>query len=231
MQEIFPNVWLGSLSAVGEVAAAAAEVIADPNQSVTTSSSSSSCCRTTDHPANDPQISNSIHHWTVISILDSPKLIHLVQSLLRQLIEEKRCTHVVWKLPDTRQAPFLSTTLSSILRIIDEGIDHPSNNNKKSCCLIHCAKGVSRSVATCAAWLISRRHCLTVQQAMEMIQQKITATTTTKATIRPNMGLVASLRAIEQCQGNVCDAMDRMKSSQQQNQQQNTDSSQLLWLG
>jgi Dual specificity phosphatase, catalytic domain len=213
MKEIFPNLWLGSLLSVSEIKATVTAPIIVPTQK----NAEFSCMDRHIHPSLMITRRNEvIHHWTVISILDSPKLINLVQSILQQLIEENRCTHVVWKLPDTSQAPFLSTMLSSILHTIDEGLGHHqnnnsnNNNNNKACCLIHCAKGISRSVATCAAWLISRRHCQTIQEAMELIRLK-----TNNAVISPNMGLLASLRAIEQCQGNVIDAMARIKSSEQ----------------
>lgn len=193
-----PNLWLGSLAAVREV--------------VNTERVGGAGGSSNYNSNNDPQ-TNVFHrrrHWTVISILESPSLVNLTKQLLKESIDAGRCTHIVWKLPDTCQAPFLSKTLETILKQIDEGIrtddDDGASTTSTKTCLIHCAKGVSRSAATCAAWLMTRKHqdCSTVQEALTWIRNR------GHTQVSPNMGFLASLRALEQCQGDVSKAMVRM---------------------
>jgi hypothetical protein len=125
---------------------------------------------------------------------------------------------VKWDLQDKAGADFLSKRLVEVLEEIDEAMlrnsPQDSNDSKQqqddgsssssSCCLIHCAFGISRSAAIVAAWLISRRKCTTVSDALAAVRQ-------VRSGASPNLGFVAALRAIEQCDGDVGAAMQRMK--------------------
>ncbi|KAG7355139.1 flavin-binding monooxygenase-like protein [Nitzschia inconspicua] len=203
MQEIIPTLWLGSIAALREIGS-----LDPPTTSCSSvsrsSNNSNSLCNEKD---------TAIHHWTVISILDSPKLIDLTKTILQDLVSAGRCTHVVWRLSDTCHATFLSTTLESILQQIDDGIDCETKNelingrSTNKACLVHCAKGVSRSVATCVAYLLSRRYCNTVQEAMDIIRKN-----GRQPEVSPNLGFLASLRALEQCHGNLSEAIVRWKN-------------------
>ena len=137
----------------------------------------------------------------MISILDSPKLLAFSKSVLKDSIDKGNCTHVVWKLADKPSAVFLSPELKSLFETIDEGISQ--NDNGDTACLVHCAKGVSRSVATVAAWLISRKS-LSLSHSLDMIRQ------TAQPDAMPNMGFLASLRALEKCSGDIDKAMQRL---------------------
>lgn len=70
-------------------------------------------------------------------------------------------------------------------------------------CLIHCVKGQSRSVTVCAAWLLSRKKFHTMKNALDHIRS-------CRPSIQPNIGFISYLHAIEQCNGNINDAIDRI---------------------
>jgi protein-tyrosine phosphatase len=70
-------------------------------------------------------------------------------------------------------------------------------------CLVHCAQGCSRSVAVCAAWLLTRRKATTVDKALTILRA-------VRPTAHPNLGFVAGLRALEQCHGDLNAAIERM---------------------
>jgi protein-tyrosine phosphatase len=186
IKEVFPNVWLGSLSAV---------------QIVCSESS--------------PDVD-----WTVISLLDSPRLVAFSESLLKDRVEKGTCRHIIWNLADKPGASFLSDRLKQVLAIMDEASDdetknticiHKNDTNKA--CLVHCAKGVSRSVSVCAAWYISRKSS-TLSEALDMIRKS-------RPEAMPNIGFLAALRALEQSQGDVDKAMDRMSSNTSTGQTKN----------
>jgi protein-tyrosine phosphatase len=138
--------------------------------------------------------------WTIISVLQSAKLSLYVQTAVAEMRNRNSEIEIQteeWTLADQSQANLISARLSEILELMDESI-HPDKNRA---CLVHCAYGVSRSAAICAAWLIARRH-LSLQQAMEQIR-------VARSEASPNMGFVAGLRALEQCGGNIEDAQQR----------------------
>jgi protein-tyrosine phosphatase len=151
--------------------------------------------------------------WTVITIM-SGKMIKVIQDTLKQ--EQEKFGHPVvhhhelWDLPDKIQADFVTNRLDEILTVISESIDDPSATlvakgaSQKHCrrnCLVHCARGVSRSAAVCAAWLISRqRYSLT--ESLDLLRSV--------REVNPNMGFLAGLRAIETCNGNILQAQQRL---------------------
>lgn len=137
--------------------------------------------------------------WTIISILDSEKLILLSQALMAQSSNIRR---EIWNLPDRGTADFLSDRLSIILDLIDESL--PSRETPKKACLVHCAQGISRSAAVCAAWYMSRKEA-SLERALAIIRQ-------VRPQVLPNLGFIACLRAIEQCHGDIQAARERMKS-------------------
>lgn len=144
--------------------------------------------------------------WTVISVLQSAQSRDFAQDCLNEIESdavriEKR---VVWELPDRSQAEFLSDRLDEILRVIDSVILTSSEKHYPRACLVHCAFGISRSASLVAAWLLSRRKVHTLEEAMEILRS-------VRPKVSPNMGFVAMLRAIEQCDGNVMAAIERMK--------------------
>jgi protein-tyrosine phosphatase len=120
------------------------------------------------------------------------------------LVDERVVEHIVWKLPDKANADFLSKKLVSILESIDRVVVEAPGNNQA--CLVHCAQGISRSAGVCAAYYISRRKS-SLQDALATIRL-------VRPQVQPNLGILASLRAIEQCGGNVEQAMKRMKKKE-----------------
>jgi predicted protein tyrosine phosphatase len=145
--------------------------------------------------------------WTIISILNSEKLIRLSQILMAP---SSNIRHEIWNLPDRGTADFLSDRLSTILDLVDESL--PSLETPKKGCLVHCAQGISRSVAVCAAWYMSRKEA-SLEQTLAVIRQ-------VRPQALPNMGFIACLRAIEQCHGDIQAARERMVSTQKGNHQQ-----------
>jgi protein-tyrosine phosphatase len=142
--------------------------------------------------------------WTIVSVLESAKL----SLYVKKAVDEMRTHHSElmiqteeWTLADQSQANLISVRLSEILNVMDQSI----NPDENRACLVHCAFGVSRSAAVCAAWLIARRH-LSLQQAMEQIR-------VARPDASPNMGFVAGLRALEQCGGNIEDAQRRTRQA------------------
>lgn len=191
MNEVYPNLWLGSLSAVRVIA-------------------------TGDDKCSIPDV-----HWTVITVLNSSKLISLTKALLNERIVQGTCHHMVWELADKPGAEFLSSQLKDVLDLIDWVVQSPpihysaSNDplhdnerpgvettTTRSACLIHCARGVSRSVSVVAAWYISRKQT-SLQKALELIR-------IVRPEAMPNIGFIASLRALEQCRGDVDLAIKRI---------------------
>ena len=162
--------------------------------------------------------------WTVISVLKSPKLKDFIHQSVEQMMKSPSSSTeraivenlVDWELPDQSQADFISPRLEEILEQIDLTIPTPQQQDDnhsqllhdkamlKQACLVHCAFGVSRSVSVCAAWLISRRRYQTVFLALQHIRR-------VRPEASPNMGFLAGLRALEQTEGNVRLAMERIK--------------------
>lgn len=140
--------------------------------------------------------------WTVISILSSNHIIKMTSDVLshNSNVEE----HVVWVLKDSAQAELLSEHhLPRVFEILNAA---GSNSNETNDCLIHCAKGCSRSVSVCAAWLLHSRRYTSLQAALERIRR-------VRPNCNPNLGFVASLRALEQCNGDVSRARERLSRS------------------
>lgn len=138
----------------------------------------------------------SISKWTVVSLLKSPKLLSMVDTQLTVLREESiQVSHIQWSLEDRWSADFLCPQLQDVLVAMDEAMtDHGA-------CLVHCAFGISRSSALCAAWLMTRRQ-MSLATALGCIRQA-------RPEAQPNLGFVAALRALEQT-GSVEAARERL---------------------
>mmetsp|Transcript_21546 Transcript_21546/g.30008 ORF Transcript_21546/g.30008 Transcript_21546/m.30008 type:complete len:176 (-) Transcript_21546:135-662(-) len=132
---------------------------------------------------------------TVISVLSSQSLIRFATDILSNKYQESsiRIQHVVWELRDKPKASFLSDTLTKILQEMDETISSGGT------CLVHCARGISRSAALCAAWLISRNG-LSLEEAMDKIRSG-------RPDANPNLGFIASLKTIEKRNDDKRDVM------------------------
>lgn len=193
LAEIIPGLWIGSLGSVR-------------------------VCSKDEEATNNTRTPAS--HWTIISIIESDRLLRLCRLLLDEKIASGICRHEIWKLRDKANSNFLSSELSSILNVIDDVMTQRNDDisligqtsstetvtrKQQHCCLVHCAQGKSRSAAVCAAWLISRKG-LSLQDAMAKIR-------IVRPEIRPNLGFLAALRAIEQTGGNLETAKQRMGQS------------------
>jgi predicted protein tyrosine phosphatase len=135
-------------------------------------------------------------NWTIVTIISSNQMLKVTNDVIFQSnvpIKE----HIVWILQDHAQAELLSEVhLNRIFSILDDASTHEA-------CLIHCAKGSSRSVSACVAWLLYSRKFDTLEAAMTRVRR-------VKKNANPNLGFLASLHALEQCNGNVSKARERM---------------------
>lgn len=134
--------------------------------------------------------------WSVVTILSSNHMVKLTCDVLSQSSTNVQ-EHVVWILRDSTQADFLSEQhLQRIFGILDKA-------STQNACLIHCAKGSSRSVSACVAWLLYSHKFETLEAALTRIRR-------VRSNANPNLGFLASLRALEQCNGDVSKARERM---------------------
>lgn len=99
--------------------------------------------------------------------------------------------HVDVQLDDRADADLLSS-LPTSLDAIDEALDV---RRRTGAVLVHCACGVSRSVAICAAWLIVRMR-LSLSEAMRMVR-------IARPIARPNPGFIVALQHLEAAGGDV----------------------------
>lgn len=151
--------------------------------------------------------------WTVISILKSEKLFAFARAAVEEL-PFPSTVHLEWELQDESQAEFISPRLIEVLDAMDKAVEvtPPSTNGSrtsksKKACLVHCAFGISRSAAVCAAWLMARQNVRSLSQALTEIRAA-------RPGASPNLGFIASLRALQESKGNVQAAMERIRPKQ-----------------
>lgn len=138
--------------------------------------------------------------WTIISILESDRLLDFVRDLTQKQPEIVQ-KHYLWKLPDSSQADFLSDKLVQVVAYMDESFQKNSNSK----CLVHCAMGISRSAAVCAAWLMHQNRHYSLPEAMSVLRR-------VRPGVRPNMGLTAALLSIQATHGDIRAAVERCSS-------------------
>lgn len=152
--------------------------------------------------------------WTIISVLKSEKLSEFLRRQIT-IMEDSHPglvhLHLEWDLPDNSQANFLfSERLDQILQEIDDAVaDGIADSSIKRACLVHCAFGISRSAAVCAAWLM---HSSQDRQLPLSLESAIAQIRAVRPDASPNIGFLASLRALEQCRGNLQAARERMRA-------------------
>merc|ERR1740117_146446 len=91
--------------------------------------------------------------------------------------------------------------LPRCLRNIDKVMKHRGGSNSNSGVLVHCASGISRSVAACAAWLMTRRN-YTLDDAMDKVVE-------CRPSAKPNFGFMQALKILEYSRGDLEAAHDR----------------------
>lgn len=93
----------------------------------------------------------------------------------------------------------LLEALPAALEFIDRGLAFPTGR-----VLVHCASGVSRSVSTCIAWLITRQR-LSLEQALEQVRVG-------RPLANPNMGFSLQLQQFERLGGDHAAAQAAYKA-------------------
>jgi predicted protein tyrosine phosphatase len=136
--------------------------------------------------------------WTVISVVSAKQLVRFVRVVVAMLQSRHAGLirqHVMWELEDQESAPFLSPRLSDILTVMHEARATPS------ACLVHCARGISRSAAVAAAYFLSLpSDPMTLAPALNQIRLA-------RPTIKPNRGFLIALQKLEAYRGDVFQAI------------------------
>jgi len=148
---------------------------------------------------------------TVISVLSNPNLIRLATDLIekqRKMKDTEDCNrtidikHDVIQLKDTVDSD-LTSVLPDALDAIDTALlgqnnnmqstpDEEMNDNKQRICLVHCAKGASRSVSVVMAYLMSRHS-----DKFKSFDEALSHIRTVRPQASPNIGFVLELRKFE----------------------------------
>ena len=139
---------------------------------------------------------------TVISVLSNANLVRFASDAIekqRGLADagddgpELEIRHVTIPLKDVAESDLLAV-LPDALAAIDSalGCDVADNCNSRRICLVHCARGASRSVSVVIAYLLSRHpdRFKTVDDALALVR-------TVRPQAEPNIGFALSLRQFE----------------------------------
>lgn len=108
--------------------------------------------------------------------------------------------HTTVALDDHPCADLLSA-LVVVLQAIDEGMAPAADSIKNAACggvLVHCASGVSRSVASCVAWLMTRQG-RTLDESLALVRSA-------RPAADPNLGFRSALQVLERCCGDLAAA-------------------------
>ena len=84
--------------------------------------------------------------------------------------------------------------------------DDTSGTKQTSAILVHCASGISRSVAVCCAWIMTRRGT-TFSGANSMIRA-------CRPRANPNVGFSSQLVILENCNGSISAAISAYRESE-----------------
>jgi len=148
---------------------------------------------------------------TVISVLSNPNLIRLATDLIEKQRSKKveDCNrtidikHVIIQLKDTVDSD-LKSVLPNALDAIDiapllgpntnlqSTRDEKKNDNTQRICLVHCAKGASRSVSVVMAYLMSRHS-----DRFKSFDEALIHIRTVRPQASPNIGFALELRKFE----------------------------------
>ena len=191
--QVLSGLWIGNLMSVSHLD----DIIS------TTPRSGSNTSLVSDEKKKDVVI-------TVISVLSNPNLIRLATDLMgkqRNKKDAEDCNstdikHVVIQLKDTVDSD-LSSILPSALEAIDRALlgqnsnmqstrDEKNSDNIQRICLVHCAKGNSRSVSVVMAYLMSRHS-----DSFKSFDEALSHIRTVRPQASPNIGFALELLKFE----------------------------------
>lgn len=109
--------------------------------------------------------------------------------------------------PSENILPILDATLQFIDDLLDRSdlVVGEDKCQKPSAVLVHCASGVSRSVAVCCAWLMSRKE-LSFEQSLAQIRLN-------RPLSSPNIGFKIQLNFLQQVNGDIHAAIELFKTT------------------
>ena len=155
--------------------------------------------------------------WTVVSILTDEALYQAKCRALDKhsyslIIGHTTVRHEMdWELPDCPTEQLISEKLDCMCWVMKQNLEKSFPNGVKTLdkdgfihpVLVHCAGDHSRSAAVIAAYLLYMQEVKTLEEAMARIQA-------VRPGVELNVGFVAGLRVLEQCQGDFKAAMRRL---------------------
>ena len=139
---------------------------------------------------------------TVISVLSNANLVRFASDAIekqwRGLADagddgpELEIRHVTIPLKDVAESDLLAVLPNALAAIDSARCDMADNCNSRRICLVHCARGASRSVSLVIAYLLSRHpdRFKTVDEALAHVR-------TVRPQAQPNIGFALSLRQFE----------------------------------
>ena len=185
MGEVIPGVWVGNLISVSKMLKLLHESSSNKEKEI---------------------------HLTIVSVLSNPNLIRLVSDILEQNRLKQRSTHSdadshtlrlrheIIELKDLADTD-LASVLPDALTLIDDALgcqtasgndDEGNNNQNQRICLVHCARGASRSVSIVIAYLLSR-HRSTFKSFDDALQH----VRRVRPIAQPNLGFSLALQRYE----------------------------------
>jgi hypothetical protein len=180
---------------------------------------------------------NNSTRWTIITILNSSKLLRLVRTILLRYRNSSSNTssppncevvrHVEWTLPDSVPANFLSPQLVNIVEMIQQALHSPHQDEEQL--QLHGTTTTRNGIPSSPTRRIMTNACLVhcaqgVSRSAAVVaawllyskeastaQQALHIIREVRPNVQPNIGLLAGLHAIERCHGNIDAAMLRIQ--------------------
>lgn len=145
---------------------------------------------------------------TVLTLLSSPMLKNFARDCVSKQREQLQTRkdvsiqHIVVDMKDDSDPGFISGPLPKAIEAIDKALGTNAESSTRKYCLVHCAKGESRSVTVVAAWLMLRKG-FSMQTALAEVRKA-------RPNANPNLAFIAALHAIEASENDLEKAAKRL---------------------